>query len=304
MNPTPSPSPGPSPAPAPHSIGIIGVGEIARALVEGWCGDGSGTGAEGGRGQAYPAVHLSPRGAETAAELAGRFADVRVCGDNQEVVDRATVVIIAVRPQDRGDALAGLTIPDDRVVISVMAGVSLDELRESLGTGAPLVRAIPLPAVRERNSLTVVWPAHPVAAELFDRLGGSLVPSDESAFGVFSALTGTLTSHYWYLATLTEWASEHGVAAADVDRYVRGLFQGVGRALGDTSRSLPQLANDHETPNGSNERIRTTWFDAQNARALRSALDGLLTDLTRRTGPGSASPAPARTSRPAPGDDG
>ncbi|MGW1678451.1 hypothetical protein [Saccharopolyspora sp. NPDC002376] len=54
------------------------------------------------------------------------------------------------------------------------------------------------------------------------------------------------------------------------------LFQSVGRALGDESRTLSQLAAGHETPNGINERIRTIWFDPANANAL----DELLHDLT------------------------
>ncbi|WP_198539977.1 hypothetical protein [Streptomyces sp. CT34] len=60
---------------------------------------------------------------------------------------------------------------------------------------------------------------------------------------------------------------------------MRSLFQGVERALGDETRSLHRLAGDHETPNGINERIRTTWFDAANSEALVTALDALLSDL-------------------------
>ncbi|GGR90740.1 hypothetical protein GCM10010252_31990 [Streptomyces aureoverticillatus] len=99
------------------------------------------------------------------------------------------------------------------------------------------------------------------------------------AFNVFSAFTGTLTTHYAYLATLTSWAVGHGIAPEAADRYVRGLFQGVGRALSDETRSLHQLAADHETPKGNNERIRTTWFDPANSQALDKALDDLLADL-------------------------
>ncbi|MGW5738355.1 MULTISPECIES: NAD(P)-binding domain-containing protein [Streptomyces] len=251
-------------------IGIIGVGEIGRALVEGLCDDGADTSSE---------ILLSPRGARTAAELAGRYAGVRVCAGNQEVVDHSEVVIIAVRAKDRHEALAGLTVGADKTVINVMAGVANDDLRQILATDADVVRAIPLPAVRERRSVTVTFPAHPVADALFARLGGAQPVADEAAFNVFSALTGTLTSHYAYLATLTDWAVGHGIATDDAERYVRGLFQAVGRALGDETRSLRQLAADHETPNGNNERIRTTWFGPANSQALTRALDGLLGDL-------------------------
>lgn len=253
-------------------IGIIGVGEIGRALVAGLC-DGGGE---------SPEVFLSPRGARTAAELAARYEGVQVCADNQAVVDRSEVVIVAVRGQDRHEALAGLKVDGDRIVVNVMSGVANDDLRRTLATDAVLVRAIPLPSVRERRSATVTFPAHPVTDALFERLGGALPVADEAAFDIYSTLTGTLTAHYAYLATLTSWAVDQGIAPDDADRYLRGLFQGVGRTLDDESRSLHQLAADHETPNGNNERIRTTWFDPANSAALHQALDGLLTHLRER----------------------
>ncbi|MEU5640848.1 NAD(P)-binding domain-containing protein [Streptomyces milbemycinicus] len=250
-------------------IGIIGVGEIGRAIV---------TGLHHGGG-ASPEVFLSPRGARMAAELSERYEGVEVCADNQEVVDRSELVILAVRRQDWHGALAGVRVGGDRIVVNVMAGVGNDDLRRTLGTNAPLVRAIPLPTIRERRSVTVVHPSHPGVDSFFARMGGALPVADEAAFNVLSALTGTLTTHYAYLATLASWAADHGIAPDDADRYVRGLFQGVGRSLGDETRSLDRLAADHETPNGNNERIRTTWFDPANVEALTKALDDLLADL-------------------------
>ncbi|MEV0918462.1 NAD(P)-binding domain-containing protein [Streptomyces sp. NPDC049967] len=262
-------------------IGIIGVGEIGRALVEGLRDPAGPT----------PEVFLSPRGAHTSAELSERYEGVHVCADNQQVADRSELVIVAVRRQDRHEALDGLRVDGSKVVVNVMAGVTNDDLRSMLATDttratratpatdATLVRAIPLPSVRERRSVTVTYPSHPAVDTFFEQLGGALPVADEAAFDVFSALTGTLTTHYAYLATLTSWAAGHGVPAHDAERYVRGLFQALGRALGDETRSLQQLSADHETPRGNNERIRTTWFDETNGATLSSALDDLLSDL-------------------------
>jgi pyrroline-5-carboxylate reductase len=252
-----------------QSIGIIGVGEIGRAIVEGLRSGGG----------ASPDVFFSPRGARTAAELSERFEGVHVCADNQAVLDRSEVVIIAVRRQDHHEALAALKVDGDKTVVNLMAGVAIDDLRRTLATDAPIVRAVPLPSVRECRSVTVTCPSHPVVDSLFEQLGGSLPVADEDSFNVFSTLTGTLTAHYAYLATLTSWAAGHGIAPDAADRYVRGLFQNVGRSLSDVTRPLHQLAADHETPEGNNERIRTTWFDPVNASALKEALDGLLSDL-------------------------
>ncbi|MEQ0561823.1 NAD(P)-binding domain-containing protein [Amycolatopsis sp. NEAU-NG30] len=90
-----------------------------------------------------PEVFLSPRSARTAAELAERHENVRVCESNQAVVDRSDLVIIAVRRHGYREALEGLRVDAGKIVVNVMAGVGHDELRATLGTEAPLVRAIP-----------------------------------------------------------------------------------------------------------------------------------------------------------------
>lgn len=249
-------------------IGIIGVGGIARAIVDGLCG-----GVE-----EPPEIFLSPRGARTATELSQRYPNVRVCTDNQDVVNRSQVVVIAVRPEQRAEALAGLRVGSGCVVVNVMAGVGTDELRQVLDTDAPLVRAMPLQAVHERQCVTVTCPSHPDVDVLFDCLGGVLPVADEAVFNVFSALTATISTHFAYLATLVAWADRQGIPSEDADRFIRSLFQGVGRALGDETRSLHQLLADHETPKGMNERIRITWFESANS-ALGKALDELLADL-------------------------
>src|SRR5690606_8346897 len=112
---------------AVERIGIIGVGEIARAIVEG-LSDGV---AE------PPRIHLSPRGAATAAEPARRYPNAQVRADNQDVADRSDVLILAVRPQDAAAALPGLRIGDGSVVVSAIAGIGIDELRGMPGTDAP-----------------------------------------------------------------------------------------------------------------------------------------------------------------------
>ncbi|WP_312809982.1 NAD(P)-binding domain-containing protein [Corynebacterium variabile] len=69
-------------------IGVIGVGEIAEALVVGLLSDPAG---------APGRVVLSPRGAARAAGLAARFDAVSVATSNAEVVEAADTVIVSVR---------------------------------------------------------------------------------------------------------------------------------------------------------------------------------------------------------------
>ncbi|MFG3338289.1 NAD(P)-binding domain-containing protein [Glycomyces sp. NPDC048151] len=252
-------------------IGFIGVGEISGAMVEGLSG-GVAT---------PPQISLSPRGAATGAALAAKYPNVRVRASNQEVVDHADLVVIAVRHADRHEALAGIEIAPEKTIVNVIPGVAAAELRDLLGTEADIVAAIPLPTVRERASVTVVYPEHPVAEAFFDRLGGAQPVADQTAYNVASALSSTVSTYLAYLGALADWAARNGVPQEAADRYVRSLFQGVNNSLGDESKPLQAIASEHETPGGSNERVRTTWLDAANVARLDAALDGLLAHLEK-----------------------
>jgi pyrroline-5-carboxylate reductase len=255
---------------AVRSVGIIGVGEIARAIVEGLCSGGD----------TPPDVILSPRGAAVSAELARRYSAVRVCADNQQVADNASLLIIAVRPDSLEDALAGLRVPSGSLVVSVVAGVDHQSLRRLLGSEVTIVRAIPLPAVRRRTGITAVHPPHPTVSELFDRLGGTLETADAAAFAALWATTGTISTYLRYLATIAQWAENKGVDRVEANHYVRRMFLGVAGGLADETRSLSELSTDHETPAGLNEQLRQAWFDTANTSALHDALDDLFRRLT------------------------
>ena len=73
-----------------HAYGVLGVGEIAGAMVTGLC--------EGV--DDAPTVLLSPRNAERSAALAARYPSVAVAADNQAVVDGCATLVLSLRPQD------------------------------------------------------------------------------------------------------------------------------------------------------------------------------------------------------------
>src|SRR4051794_3683002 len=128
--------------------GVLGVGAIAAAIVTGLCDDEA----------EAPSVLLSPRGAGVAAELAERFETVTVAADNQAVVDGASVVILCLRPQEAREGLGGLRFPGGQVVISAMAGVSVEELLRLVAPATDVARTIPLPSVATRAGIPPIPP--------------------------------------------------------------------------------------------------------------------------------------------------
>lgn len=249
-------------------LGIIGVGEIAGAVVEGLC-DGVDPGER-------PAVCLSPRGAATAQRLARRYPAVTVAASNQAVADQADLLIVSVRPEHLAEALSGVRLRPGTVLISAVAGVDHDALRALAGPDVDVVRAIPLPAVRHRAAITALYPAHAAAARLFGRLGKVLEVDDGHAFSALSAATGVMSTLLAFLRAVSQWTADQGVEARAADRYLRSLFVGLSQGLTDSAMTPDELVTAHETPGGLNQQLRTRWFTAEAGAALHAELDALL----------------------------
>ena len=150
--------------------GFVGTGAITRAMVEGLSTVDD-----------PPEIVVSPRGAATSAALAARFGNVRVAPGNQAVVDAAPCVVLAPRPGDASAVLDDLVLAPEHVVVSVVAGLSYDDLRAAAAPARGVARAIPLPSVAGRRGLVPVFPPEPEAVELFGRLGEVVALADDHA---------------------------------------------------------------------------------------------------------------------------
>jgi pyrroline-5-carboxylate reductase len=245
-------------------LGIVGVGAIAEAIVTGLC-----------EGEDDPtSIHLSPRGARRASRLAARYPSVQVADSNQTVVERADVVLLCVRPQDAPAALSDLAFRAQQAIISVMAGVSMDDLRRLVAPAEVLVRAIPLPAVARRAGLTAIHPRDQLARAIFDPLGGVIAVDDERALDALSASTATIAAHLAYLDTISRWLAHRGIPQSDATRYVAAVFGGLSvTLLGTQPNDLTTLADEYATPGGTNEQFLTALRRAGTFDIVDRALD-------------------------------
>lgn len=252
-------------------FGVVGVGAIAAAIVEGLSADPA----------SAPRILLSPRGAAMAARLAGRFANAEIAADNQAVVDGAASVILAVRPQDADAVIAPLRFGADQAVVSVMAGVSLDRLRRMVAPASRIGRSIPLPAVARRQGNTPVFPPDAEVGALFRRLGTAVELADEAALEAFSAASGTVAAHFAYLDAVARWMTVQGVPAPAARGYVASVFQGLSPELTGEPDFL-DLAAHHATPGGINEGFRAHLEASGLPDAVAGGLDRILARLTGR----------------------
>lgn len=249
--------------------GFVGAGEITAAIVQGLNADSADP----------PAVYLSPRGRNIGRELVSRFPNVQVCASNQDVLENAKSIVLAVRPSIARAVLAALSFRPQHVVMSAVAGVRLELLQDWTSPAGRVVRVIPLPQAARGQSLTAMYPDTAVARELFGRVGGVLVPSQEETLDAFSAATATFAAHLDYLTTIANWLVVHGVDHGTATAYTMHIFGQLGQSLLERTDSLATLTEEHMTPGGINEQLMTDLRSDGVPDAVRSALDRVLNRL-------------------------
>jgi pyrroline-5-carboxylate reductase len=123
----------------------------------------------------------------------------RVTERADEAVAGASVIFMAVKPQDFpsvGNVLQGLILPE-QLVVSIMAGVSIQSLRDHLGHRS-VVRAMPNTPAQIGRGITV-WTAPPEVDEaqrsavqtLLATMGREVYVTDERQIDLATAVSGS-----------------------------------------------------------------------------------------------------------------
>jgi len=256
------------------TLGFVGTGTISAAMIEGLC-------LKPGFGD----IIVSPRNTEIAADLAGRFPNVTVATDNQDVLDRSGTVVLAVRPQIAADVLPPLRFRPDHKVVSLIATVSLDWLREVTAPAASVTRAVPLPPVARAQGPTAVFPAEPETLALFDRLGTAIALDHEAEFDTFSCATATMGAYFAFAHTITGWMTRHGAAGGKAHAFMAQMLEGLGSAApNEPGKDFATLSAEHQTLGGINEQVFKAVTKGGIMPDLDQALDGVLERLRRGRG--------------------
>lgn len=260
-------------------LGFIGTGSITEAVVT--CIREFGV--------AFDRINLSPRNADRAARLASLDPRIRVCASNAEVVAASDVVFLAVVPQIAASVLGELHFDARHHVISLMAGVSLADLRGLIPHADRIARAIPLPAVAEGKGSTAICPADPFANTLFSALGEAVEVADERSFDALSAVTATMASFYAVLETQAAWLVRQGLDYGAARAFLSGYCVGLAHDAARSPQPFSALVAQSMTPGGINEQLHNELRECGAYEPYARALDRVLERIRppRQAGPQS-----------------
>ena len=159
-----------------QTIGFIGVGALADYTIRGVR-----------RGGYTGPVLLSPRNREKAEQLAVGF-DCKIESDNQSVVANSDYIVIATRPPECLETIARLGFEAGQTLISVVAGIDIEQLRSVVPEEIRIIRAMPVSSAEVNASPTLIYPDDEFTREFFNFCGTSLVTDSEAYFNQGSVL--------------------------------------------------------------------------------------------------------------------
>lgn len=255
------------------SIGFVGTGAISEDMVKGLLREPS----------AVQEVHLSPRNAEIAARLASEFSAVRIAPDNQAVVDRSEVAVLAIRPQIAEDVIRQLRFRAGQPVISVVAATQRDSLLEWIDADVHLVQAVPLPFVADRQGVTAIFPPDPAVAALFNTLGSAVECESRKEYDLLAAASALMSTYFGMMEMASTWLEANGLDAKKAGAFLAPLFESLARrANAPGVHAFTELSSEFATKGGLNEQVLVDFETAGARGALHRALDRVFARIEGR----------------------
>lgn len=157
-------------------IGIIGVGNMGGAIALGLL-----------KSEFVPAedIYVSDRKENVLDKF--NTLGVHTFQDNLAAVQNADVIIVAVKPYHIEGVINEIksVLSPDKIFISIVAGVGIDDLGEMAGKEIPIFRVMPNTAIALQESLTCISANGNTAqhkdyvVELFNKLGKTVEIGEE-----------------------------------------------------------------------------------------------------------------------------
>jgi pyrroline-5-carboxylate reductase len=277
---------------SPHSpkIAFIGGGNMARALIAGLLRQGVAPGL----------IDVGEPSPEARAALQREW-NVESSADNAAAARDASLLVLAVKPQEAGQALRALypTLLERKpVVLSIAAGLRLADLARACPPGTAVVRAMPnRPAllgagVTGLYAPAAVTSAQRALAELVGAAAGRAVwLRTEAELDVVTALSGSGPAYFFLLAEhMARAAAALGLAPDTAALLAAETLYGAG-LLAHQDTALAEQRAAVTSRGGTTEAalrvLQQGGFDALIARALQAASErsAQLADMLGNTQP-------------------
>lgn len=234
-----------------QTVAVIGAGNIGRSLIGGLI-----------KGHEFDPSQLwaTRRNPWALDQVADDFPGISATKDNAKAVSNATIVILAVKPQNVSEVLNEIegVVRANTLIISVLAGVTTETLQKRLGQNVAVVRAMPnTPALVDEGATAIAGgqfadEQHLVLAQhIFEAVGTvEIVP--EYLMDAITGLSGSGPAYvYMFIEALTDAGVKQGIPRQISARLAAQTVYGAAKLVRETGKHPAILRDEVTTPGGT-----------------------------------------------------
>ena len=241
----------PQPLKSIGSVVLVGAGKMGTAMLDGWLAQGL---------NSKKLIVIEPQPGKSLKALARRGTQINPKPGPKAKAD-AGAIIVAVKPQTAPEAVPplGLYVGKSTLVLSIMAGRTIDFLEKSLPPGTAIVRAMPnTPAAIGRGISVAVANAkvsarqRKLASHLLAAIGKVEWVGEEGLIDAVTALSGSGPAYVFLLAeAMTKAGIAAGLPAPLAMRLARETVAGSGELLHRSALDAAALRQNVTSPGGT-----------------------------------------------------
>jgi pyrroline-5-carboxylate reductase len=185
---------------------------------------------------------------------------ITVTNDSRQAADSGDVIVLAVKPQNVADVTAELNglINQEKLVLSIMAGVKIDTIRRGLNHNR-IVRVMPNTPAQIGEGMSV-WTTTEEATEQHRKWAGSILGAmgreiyvdDEKYIDMATAVTGSGPAYFFlFVESLIDAAADIGLSREMALEMVLQTMLGSGHYIQKSGKTPAELRKMVTSPGGT-----------------------------------------------------
>lgn len=233
-------------------VAFIGCGNMGSALISGTLGSGLIS------KDKVLVTDIRPKQLEYIKEKEG----VSTTENNREAVEKSDIIVLAVKPQVMEKVLSEIrdVVTEDKLIISIAAGITTGFIEKVLGRQVPVVRVMPNTPALVKTGASGLSPGkyageeeEAIAEQMMLRVG-IVVKVQEEMLDAVTALSGSGPAYIFYIIeSLIEAGVEMGLQEDDARKLVEQTVLGAVKMVMETGESPQVLRAKVTSPGGTTE---------------------------------------------------
>lgn len=255
------------------TLAVIGVGNMASAIIGGILSSDSATGITGDSLVLY---NRTPEKAEKFAKD-GAF----IAKNAAEAAEKGDYILLAVKPQNIPDLLADIAKIDmtGKVFISICAGISSEIICVKLGREVPVVRVMPNTPLQIGLGVSAIARNNLVEDADYEKIcgifeaSGMVLRLKEDQIDAVTSVNGSSPAYFYYfIDAVMKSAEAQGLHCENLLEAICKTAIGSAEMLMRSGKTPAELIRAVTSPHGTTEQAMNVFYKADTAATIDEAM--------------------------------